>query len=148
MTVNHTDQSINPRGPRFQVATNIASTSTFTSMTAALHDVLGANAVAHANLQNVRFARVVGLVTTDDDSAAGPELRAQYSVDGGSTWAYFNATAGTGKSVFTGQTHAPGPWNPVPEAARKDHVLVRVVGFGGDAGASPVVNQLGVEFSA
>lgn len=148
MTVNHTDRTPNPRGPGLLVGINIANTTTFTSLTAALHDIPGVNAYQRANLQPYRFVRVVGTVTVDDDSAAGPEVRAQYSINNGTTWAYFNATAGSGKSVFTGQTNEPGQWNAIPAAAQRDSVLLRVVGFGGDAGASPVVKQLGVEFSA
>ncbi len=147
MAVNRLNRTPNAASARSRIPTSIASTSTFTSMTAALHDVLGANAVGQADLRAAKFVRVVGSVTTTDDSVAGPEIRAQYSVNAGSTWAYFDATAGTGLSVFTGQDTGlvPGAWNAVPAAAQVANVLVRTVGFGGDAGGSPVVKQLAIE---
>ncbi len=118
-------------------------------MTAALHDVLGANAWVQADLRGAKFVRTVGTVTTVDDSTASPEIRAQYSTDMGGTWAYFNTVATTGLTVFTGADTAeiPGSWSAVPEAAQKQSVLIRNVGFGGDAGGSPVVKQLGVEIA-
>lgn len=148
MAINRrTNQAVSGASARAFYPTNVASTSTWATLTAVLQDNPGGTgAYAIADLQSAKYVRVSGYVTTVD-AAAGAELRVQYSLDGGSTWAYFDATAGTGKSITTGTTFAPGPWHLVPEAAKRPAVVLRVVGFGGTGAASPIIKNVGVEVS-
>jgi len=74
--------------------------------------------------------RVNARVTT---AAAGGTLRAQYSVDGGSTWAYLTQAAGTsGGSTPNVSTAATGTivggWGTLHANAQIESAVVRIVG--------------------
>lgn len=79
-------------------------------------------------------------------SVAAATLRLQYSLDAGSTWAYFDAVSGPKVLVDAASGTVTGPWCAVPAAAQGD-VLIRLVGIGGDGAVDPVIGAVVAQFA-
>ena len=75
--------------------------------------------------------------------ASGSTLAAQYSTDGGSTWAYLDGSAGPTVAI-SAVDNAVGSWVNLASGAKAD-VLLRLVGAGGNATADPSFRRVCLE---
>jgi len=71
-------------------------------------------------------------------ASVSTEIRVQYSLDNGTTWAYLDGVAGPSSGALgtTANQNVRGPWVPLVAAARAD-VLLRVVTINGNGTADP-----------
>lgn len=141
-TPTHTTSSFNDNGP-VHWSTLLLATVTLTNIPAALTDVSAA--VRHSfDLRGVKFVRLSGNVTTQ--AANGGEVRAQYSTDDGSTFAYFDTTNSAPAVSLIGTGVKSSSWAAVPAAAQKERVVVRLISISGDAAEDPIIAQISAEF--
>lgn len=117
---------------------------TITNVPAALTELAGATTTRQRmDLTGVGYARLSANVAT---LAAATEIRVQYSIDGGSTFAYLDG--GTGPAVSLAATGTVvSKWVKVAAAAQGD-VLLRVVTIGGDGALDPVVGTVALQIAS
>lgn len=144
MTVNHTNSSPSSYGPR-SVAV-LSEGVTVTNIAAAKTD-LGAGIRLQADLRPFTKVRLGAVVTTQ--AANGGELRLEYSVDGGSTWAYFDTT-GSGPAVpFLATGSKVSEWETIPAGAKPGGwTVIRAVTISGDGAEDPVLGTVTIELAA
>lgn len=102
-----------------------------------------------ANLTGYSEARLIGHFSTP--GAAGSKISVQYSLDGGTTWAFLDGTAdttpigaATPQLALDSSVLVTSAWVTIPLAARTD-VLLRVVTSDGDGVTDPIVLLLALE---
>jgi hypothetical protein len=145
MTVTHSNQKPNPAGPRS--ISILSAGATLTNNAAALTDYSAALR-PEVNLTPFKFVRLHANVTTGSAVGATHSVRLQYSVDGGSTFAYFDATNSEPACSLTTAALVQSAWVAIPAAAQKDLVVLRLATINGDGAADPVVGSITVEFAA
>lgn len=124
---------------------------TWTNMPAAVTEFLGST--LHRvilDLQAATEARVCARVSIGGASGT-TGLRAQYSLDTGTTWSYLDgasspAGSGSGPEVLVGAggTFA-GSWATIHANAKVGSALVRLVGIGGDGVSDPAFGNVHLE---
>lgn len=85
---------------------------------------------------------------------AGAKLAPAYSIDGGTTWKFFDQQATSGTTVASSllgatcnadtATFHQGSYAPIPTEAQIDGVLITFYGAGGDATADPTYESIGL----
>ncbi len=112
--------------------------ATFTNQPAGITEYPGVGRL-FVDLTNASFVYLTGRVATV--GAAGATLKAEYSVDGGTTWGDLSNTVS-----IAALGNVVGSRFTVPTAAKTDHTYVRIVGQGGDGVADPQIAMLQANF--
>lgn len=117
-------------------------------MPAALTELSG-NAVRRQIRDLHQFSQFRFHVNVIAVGLAGSKLGVQYSLDGGSNWnGLDNGTAAT-ISTFTQPVDAIGTfmtaWATINSAARKNGVMLRIVGQDGNGAADPDLSNIVIE---
>lgn len=111
---------------------------------AALTELLGKTQYrSQVDLTNASRVRLVADVVTG--GVAGSQLRGQYSLNGGGTWAYLDGASGPAVAIDVAGAISSA-WVDL-EAAAKADVLLRVAGILGDAAGDPALGLVYFEFS-
>lgn len=95
-----------------------------------------------ANLAGRTGARLY--VSGNANGSASSELRVQYSLNGGGSWAYLDGAAGPAVAITSISTTVVGTRVLIAEAAKTD-VLLRVVGVSSNGTGDPAFGLLALE---
>jgi hypothetical protein len=165
-TVHHTTQTINPRGPQLYVPFNAAAaliTDTNASASALEFPQINTDPLSWRTIVDLtafNFAKLniyIGTVAPDEDWYLG----VQYSVDGGSTWAFLNGLtllsggpaigsqlAADSGTALTTQAPVASPWTAMTAASKAENAWLRLLSTRGDGVIDPVFGNVGVQFAA
>lgn len=116
-----------------------------------LFGLTGTNAGLHRAVMDLRAATNVRLcVRVTVAGFAGSTLRAEYSTDNGTTWAYLSQAAGTSggstpSALLTTAGTISGAWAVLHANAQIETCLVRLVGVGGDGVVDPQFGNIYIE---
>lgn len=116
----------------------------------AVAELLSSGSRMQALLDGMRRIRLLAAVTSAGPTAAA--IGAQYSLDGGSTWAWLDGTAaatttGTPKTVVDATGMQASAW-ATPEAAACADVLLRLVACDGDDLSATGLGNMFLEVSS
>jgi hypothetical protein len=90
-------------------------------------------------IKDLRYATSSRLVTNVAlAGASGAEVRIQYSLDSGATWAGY---LGPAQSIAAAGLFAT-PWQPIPTAARIENCALQMFGINGNGVADPRLRSL------
>lgn len=146
MALTRLDRTPNLRGPSRSVF--LTAGATWTNMPAALTEFNGGTTARQfLDLRPFRFARLSANVGSVAGNTAA-ELRVQYSLNGGSTWAYLDGSAGPAVVVDDDASWQVSNFVAIADAAKVESALVRLVGITGDGAIDPVFGAVTLELSA
>jgi hypothetical protein len=95
---------------------------------------------------DLRFATTIRMIVdVQVAGASGAELRAQYSINSGSSWAYLSTTNGPAQAISKTGLFA-SPLVTIVPAARVDPAWVRLVGIGGNGVADPKLRSVALHY--
>jgi hypothetical protein len=124
----------------------------WTNMPVALNEMFGTNrSRVPMDLSTASQVRVSTNIITIGNAVAPAKLCAQYSVDGGASWANFDGSPGAAcaSGVAAVTIHVPGLrqslWQDLPAAAQDENAIVRIAGDGGNALADPNFGVTAIE---
>jgi hypothetical protein len=115
-------------------------------MPAALTEFNGSkNYRAKSDLTNATSARLLAVQVSALPVGPLPVLAAQYSTNGGSTWAYLDGGTGPSISTFSGASITDSGFVTLAAGAKAD-VQLRIVGSGGDGATTVPFGNVYLEF--
>jgi hypothetical protein len=93
-------------------------------------------------LNSFTQARITVNVMTK--GSTGSTLAAQYSIDNGASWSYLDGSSGPSVGISASTGLVVSSWVNLAAAAKSD-VMLRIVGAGGNAVASPAFGRIDIQ---
>ena len=148
MGLNKTNLGITmPPPPCLVISDGGATGITWSAQPAGVTELYGSTANrVYLDLRSAKMVRLWARVLTA--GAGGAILRAQYSIDGGSTFFYFSDPAYAGpQCAISGTGSQQSEWSVITAAPIAQDCRVRIVGVAGNGVASPVLGNIGLQFA-